>query len=500
MYYTDSSRALLGLLVMTLISGFSAAPVNNQLRQAERFFMKCGYLATVAEEDQHYNDDFIISALARFQMTVGLPATGTFTEETFVRMENMECNNEGKRRRRSSIPVTHRWSSNEITWDIASYSKWLKNSQVDATTEQALQMWSDAADLTFKRMRGESNVDIKISFVEGVHEDNIDFGGRNRAVAHAFYPPSSSSNSIPLSGDVHLYDGVVWTVNSATGNSLMVHLLHEIGHSIGIEHSSNMNDVMHNPPPAYHSDIQLSENDKEAARELYGAPTENPEFPGNPIAPPEVVNLPVVTQAPPPDCIESFDAATQMLTGEIIFTRGNNMWKIGLDDILNNNIIKDPPVPNSSIFPGLPGDIDSAMTVPDRVEWRSIAGKTYFFKGNQVWRYTGYSLDTGYPSTIKQEFNMDYPMIDAAFSLGDTLGLYFITGDQYRLQTPYIYIENLPTNSFTGFTTNAAAAINVLIDGHDVMYLFGKDGNHYKIMPPNWSVISSSSTNLPCNN
>ncbi|XP_033127604.1 matrix metalloproteinase-14-like isoform X2 [Anneissia japonica] len=473
------------LFVLLALAGtINAAPLTNQIQQAEHYLQVCGYLAKVAEEDQHFNDDAIKQALLNFQEYAGLdPAKGILTEETLKQMEESPCRDAETNRKRRSIPVIHGWDSHVVTWDITSYSKWLSKSEVDKTAEEALKMWSDAADITFVRVPG-GEVDISIAFLTGAHGD-IDFGGINKALAHTYYPPKSGSGGV-LEGDVHLDDARQWTVKSSTaGHDLRVTLLHELGHSIGIAHSTNRNDAMFSSE----STSTLSENDKAAARKLYGAPKGEPAY----VSPKPATQVPVVvtpkttTSSQPKgesddsNCPTSIDAATQMLTGEIILIKGDKLWKI-----VDNQLVPGHPVQVSTVFSGLPANIDSAMTMPEHmVDWGNKAGKTYFFKadnnGTQVWRYSGYSPEVGYPKSLELEFGVSLPHVDAAYTIGGLRGVYFIGGTNYYLETPYQQIGPFQTDSFQGFNSQATAALS---GADDITYiLFGADGNYYEINP-----------------
>lgn len=76
---------------------------------------------------------------------------------------------------------------------------------------------------------------------------------------------------LDLAGDVHFDDAEVFTVRSPKGRDLMWVAVHELGHSIGLDHSELKGAVMY---PWYQStdgkDFDLSPDDVNGAQSLYG--------------------------------------------------------------------------------------------------------------------------------------------------------------------------------------------------------------------------------------
>ena len=76
---------------------------------------------------------------------------------------------------------------------------------------------------------------------------------------------------LDLAGDVHFDDAEIYTVDSPTGRSLLWVAVHELGHSIGLDHSSMKGAVMY---PWYQStqgkDFDLTPDDVKGAQSIYG--------------------------------------------------------------------------------------------------------------------------------------------------------------------------------------------------------------------------------------
>ena len=96
---------------------------------------------------------------------------------------------------------------------------------------------------------------------------------------------------------------------------------------------------------------------------------------------------------------------------------GNDYSKMIDDDIA-------PGYPRkiSENWPGLPGNIDAAVT------W-TVKHFTYFFKGDKYWRFNDETPSPGYPKDIS---NWRLPAnLDAAVEWGRNNDLYFFKGSQY---------------------------------------------------------------------
>ena len=84
----------------------------------------------------------------------------------------------------------------------------------------------------------EGEADIKISFLPCYHNTELENDPNfdcSSTFAHAFYPPV---------GDIHLNIGMLWSDGEDSNPSLYSIVLHELGHSLGLGHSSNADSVM----------------------------------------------------------------------------------------------------------------------------------------------------------------------------------------------------------------------------------------------------------------
>ena len=158
-----------------------------------------------------------------------------------------------------------RWKKSELTYKVMKYpsNDNLSLKEVDAETMAAFAMWEGVTDMKFVK-NDSDKVDIKISFIEGYHGDEDPFDGPGGTLGHAFFPSRG--------GDIHMDDSEDWTINSPDGKNLLYTLTHELGHSLGLDHSAVRGAVMAAwyPSVVPYRDLQLHEDDIEAIRALYG--------------------------------------------------------------------------------------------------------------------------------------------------------------------------------------------------------------------------------------
>ena len=72
-----------------------------------------------------------------------------------------------------------------------------------------------------------------LRFESGDHGDGDAFDKSGGTLAHAFFPQQGRA-----SGDIHFDDDEFWTLGSFSGINLTQVAVHEIGHSLGLEHTN----------------------------------------------------------------------------------------------------------------------------------------------------------------------------------------------------------------------------------------------------------------------
>ena len=95
-------------------------------------------------------------------------------------------------------------------------------------------------------------VDIPIDFFTYDHRDGDPFDGPGGTLAHAYYPEV---------GDIHVDDSENWPLDSDWGMNFLQTLTHEIGHSIGLQHTNVRGAVMFPFAGAYDRNFRLHQDD-----------------------------------------------------------------------------------------------------------------------------------------------------------------------------------------------------------------------------------------------
>jgi hypothetical protein len=165
----------------------------------------------------------------------------------------------------------------ELRYHIANSPGDIPLEQAAAEIRRALGEWTKHGNVRFvPSVDGQGEATIAIRFARGSHGDAYPFDGPGRVLAHTFYP--SPPNPEPLAGDMHLDADETWGIGVNTDVYTVV--LHELGHALGIGHSSQPGAVMY---PYYRSLSALSSDDIAAVQSLYGAAQASPG--GTPPAP-----------------------------------------------------------------------------------------------------------------------------------------------------------------------------------------------------------------------
>lgn len=255
------------------------------------------------------------------------------------------------------------------------------------------------------------------------------------STAHAFYPGSG------IGGDVHLDDDESWDIeNGIEGDvSFFYTLLHELGHSLGLGHSSTTESIMY---PWYsakrtfdRSTKELFDDDKWGIEQLYGrkngekawgpntpykttrritkSTTQRPRI--LPTAPTEAPT----TRSPKPDkCDTNYDAIG-MIRNELMIFKGVWMWRFR-----DGHLQQGYPVEIYRMWEPL-HQFDHIDAVFERKD-----GKFVFFIGQEVIVIDSYQK--AYTHNLEYlGFSRSLKKIDAIFTWGHNNRTFVFSGNEY---------------------------------------------------------------------
>ncbi|KAH1257847.1 Metalloendoproteinase 4-MMP [Glycine max] len=268
------------------------------ISQFKRYLHRFGYL--LQKSNTSFSDEFDATlelALVRYQRNLGLQVTGKLDSNTVSQMITPRCGDPdtndttphnhnhhhnhvhnvhstknfvffpGKPRWSRSMPMTLTYAFSRENM-IHSLSK----KEIREAFQRAFMRWASVIPVSFVEVSDFELTDIKIGFYNAEHGDGEPFDGELGVLAHSFSPEI---------GRLHLDAAETWAVDDfrSTASEVAVDLesvaTHEIGHLLGLSHSSLKEAVMYPSLRPRDKRADLNIDDIKGVQSLYGS---NPNF------------------------------------------------------------------------------------------------------------------------------------------------------------------------------------------------------------------------------
>ncbi|MCL7022335.1 hypothetical protein MKW94_029300 [Papaver nudicaule] len=273
------------------LDGCHKGQTVKSIHEIKQYLRKFGYLDVYKNHTEHEDndefDDILESGIRTYQFNYHLKATGKLDAQTVKQMRLPRCGvpdivngktsmRSGKKKhtkggKSSSVhSVLHysffqgspRWpaSKSHLTYQFSSTIPVTDLKTLKTVSSRAFARWAEVSHFTFSEATDEA--DIVIGFYSGDHGDGSSFDGPGGMLAHSFSPTD---------GRLHFDADENWSTNP--GQDMMdleTVAVHEIGHLLGLEHSSEPKAIMY--PTILFGSLkrQLHGDDVQGIRSLYG--------------------------------------------------------------------------------------------------------------------------------------------------------------------------------------------------------------------------------------
>lgn len=245
-----------------------------KLLRLDWYLREFGYLPKDAPP-RFVVDAQFLDALARYQHTHGLERSAGIDPKTAQLLNLPRCGNTDEPTILAGfgaryVPIGSSWfaKARTLTYGFANATPDISGDAERQAVRTALATWAQVIPLDFIEVPIESNPALKFGWYSGSHGDTSSFDGGGGVLAHAYYPPPLGGT---FTGNCHFDEAEVWGIGTGGGAiDLETVALHEVGHLLGLAHSTVSGSVM----AAYYSGVRrsLSADDVAGIQSLYGKP------------------------------------------------------------------------------------------------------------------------------------------------------------------------------------------------------------------------------------
>lgn len=274
----------------TTLAGCRKGQNYTGLSKLKTYFRHFGYLNTSAADISDNFDARLEAAVKTYQLNFNLHPTGELDAPTLAHIVIPRCgcpdliNGSSAMHSARIHAVEHysffphrpRWPRGKIELTYAFLPANNLSGEVHGVFARAFERWSEVTPLAFREAASFGRADIRIGFHRGDHGDGEAFDGVLGTLAHAFSPPNGQ---LHMDGDENwVVDGDFLNGSPRWAVDLESVAVHEIGHVLGLGHSSVQEAIMYPSISSGQRKVELSSDDIMGIQELYGS---NPNYNGS---------------------------------------------------------------------------------------------------------------------------------------------------------------------------------------------------------------------------
>ena len=244
----------------------SAGERSPGFAKVQAYLRRFGYLRA-GSFDAGALDDVTREALVRYQRFFGLPETSVFDEPTRAAMMQARCGHSDPQDS-TEFATTCAWNQRNLTFAFDVGTDDVAGTAEFDAIRNAIASWQALGRLTFTEVGVNDNPDVRIGWRPANDPDHSMVGG---VLAHADFPPDCGIITNTLPKPVHFDDTEhVWSVGAIQAAfDIETVALHELGHIVGLAHSSVPGAVMLPTVAANFTKRALTQDDIDGHNQLY---------------------------------------------------------------------------------------------------------------------------------------------------------------------------------------------------------------------------------------